>query len=54
MVTAPRSPEAAAAALPAASAMVPLNELTERSADVPSFSATVVVKTRAVLADPLV
>ena len=47
-VTEPRSPDAAAAAFPAESAIVPPNEETDRSADAVSPSATVVVKTSAV------
>jgi hypothetical protein len=52
-VTEPRSPEAAAAAPPAASAIVPLYEDTERSGESVSPAATVVVKTRAVEVVPL-
>ena len=47
-VTAPRSPEAAPAAPPAASVIVPPYEETERSADAVSSSAITVVNTRAV------
>ena len=54
IVTAPRSSvPVAAAAPPAASAMVPVYAVTERSLDAESPSATVVVKTRAVEPDPL-
>ena len=52
-VTDPRSPEAAPAAFPAASAIVPLYELTDRSFESESPSAMVVVKTSAVVPVPL-
>ena len=52
-VTEPRSPDAAPAAPPAASAIVPLNELTCRSEEALSPSAMVVLKTRSVLPVPL-
>ena len=53
-VTDPRSPEEmAAAAPPAASAIVPLNELTDRSLDAASFSETVYVNTNAAFPVPL-
>ena len=52
-VTAPRSPEAAPAAPPAASVIVPPYEETERSADAVSSSAITVVNTRAVEPVPL-
>jgi hypothetical protein len=52
-VTAPRSPEAAPAAPPAASVIVPPNEDTERSVDAVSPSAITVVKTRELLPVPL-
>ena len=50
-MTAPRSPLAAAAAPPAESVIVPLNELTDRSEASVSPLAMVVVKTSA--ADPV-
>ena len=53
MMTAPRSPEAAAAAPPAASAMVPVYAETATSVSSVSPEATVVVKTSAVEPDPL-
>ena len=52
-VTSPKSPDAAPAAPPAASVIVPPNELTDRSAESVSPSATVVVKTSAVDPVPL-
>ena len=52
-VTEPRSPDAAPAAPPAASAIVPENELTCRSLESVSPSAIVVLKTRSVLPVPL-
>ena len=52
-MTAPRSPLAAAAAPPAASVMVPLNELTDRSLESVLPSATVYLKTNAAFPVPL-
>ena len=51
--TSPRSPEAAPAAPPAASAIVPVYAETATSESDPSFSAIVVVKTSEVVPDPL-
>ena len=53
MMTAPRSPDAAPAAPPAASVMVPVYADTATSASDPSFSAIVVVKTSEVVPEPL-
>ena len=52
-VTSPKSPDAAPAAPPAASVIVPPKELTDRSAEAVSPSAMVVVKTSAVDPVPL-
>lgn len=53
ITTAPRSPLAAPAAPPAASAIVPVYAETDRSVESVSPEATVVVKTIAVLPEPL-